>query len=63
MFPPLVLALPRVVPPGGDTIDGRYIPEGVSLPSQELLSTQILMPELDYCLYEPLRGKHVDHEL
>lgn len=30
MLPPLPLGLPRIVPGGGDTVDGRYIPGGVS---------------------------------
>ncbi|KAL8692053.1 MAG: hypothetical protein Q9218_002839 [Villophora microphyllina] len=30
VFPPLPLALPRLVPPGGDTVDGFFVPEGVS---------------------------------
>lgn len=30
IFPPLPLGLPRVVPAGGDTVDGHYIPEGVN---------------------------------
>jgi cytochrome P450 len=30
MYPPLPFALPRVVPPGGATVDGHMIPEGVS---------------------------------
>lgn len=30
IFPPLPLGLPRVVPVGGDTIDGHFVPEGVS---------------------------------
>ena len=31
MYPPLPFALPRVVPDGGDTVDGRYVPGGVLL--------------------------------
>lgn len=30
VFPPLPLGLPRVVPEGGDTVDGYFIPGGVS---------------------------------
>ena len=32
MYPPLPFALPRVVPEGGDVVDGRFVPGGV-LPS------------------------------
>lgn len=31
IFPPVPFALPRVVPEGGDSVDGCFIPEGVSL--------------------------------
>lgn len=30
MYPPVSNGLPRVVPPGGSIIDGRYVPAGVS---------------------------------
>lgn len=30
IFPPLPFALPRVVPAGGSTVDGHYLPAGVS---------------------------------
>ena len=30
IYPPLPFALPRVVPAGGDTVDGHFLPEGVS---------------------------------
>lgn len=30
MYPPLPFALPRVVPEGGDTVDGHFLPAGVS---------------------------------
>ena len=31
IYPPLPLGLPRVVPEGGDTVDGHLLPAGVSL--------------------------------
>lgn len=31
MYPPLPLGLPRVVPAGGDTVDGYFLPGGVRL--------------------------------
>jgi cytochrome P450 len=31
-YPPVPTGFPRVVPPGGDTISGYYIPAGVSFP-------------------------------
>jgi cytochrome P450 len=31
IYPPLALALPRIVPEGGDTIDGRFVPAGVRM--------------------------------
>jgi cytochrome P450 len=30
IYPPLPLALPRVVPKGGDTVDGHFVAEGVT---------------------------------
>jgi len=39
IYPPVPLALPRTVPEGGDTIDGRFVPAGVrcarSAPKQD----------------------------
>jgi cytochrome P450 len=31
IYPPLPLGLPRVVPEGGETIDGHFVPAGVRL--------------------------------
>ncbi len=31
IYPPLPLGLPRVVPAGGDTVDGHFLPAGVSI--------------------------------
>lgn len=41
LFPPLPLGLPRVVPAGGDTIDGYFVPEGVSCLSHPRIFSQI----------------------
>jgi cytochrome P450 len=30
MYPPVAVGLPRVVPPGGKTISGRFVPKNVS---------------------------------
>jgi cytochrome P450 len=30
IYPPLPIALPRMVPDGGDTVDGHFLPAGVS---------------------------------
>nr|POE75176.1 cytochrome p450 monooxygenase hmp1 [Quercus suber]POE94744.1 cytochrome p450 monooxygenase hmp1 [Quercus suber] len=35
IYPPLPFALPRVVPQGGCTVDGHFLPGGVGLPHQE----------------------------
>lgn len=40
IFPPLPLGLPRVVPPGGDTVDGYWIPAGVSSPRDRYMITR-----------------------
>jgi cytochrome P450 len=31
MYPPVPIGLPRIVPPGGGSISGHYVPENVSL--------------------------------
>lgn len=32
LYPPLPIPLYRAVPPGGDTVDGHFLPGGVSFP-------------------------------
>ncbi len=39
MYTPLPLGLPRVVPEGGDTVDGEWLPGGVRNQSQCAVST------------------------
>ncbi|KAJ5938881.1 hypothetical protein N7466_002015 [Penicillium verhagenii] len=41
IYPPLPIALPRVVPKGGDTVDGHFLPEGT------IVSTNPLACSLD----------------
>lgn len=36
MYPPLPFALPRVVPEGGDTVDGHILPAGVRIASTDM---------------------------
>ena len=36
IYPPLPFALPRVVPEGGDTVDGHFLPSGASTSSAPL---------------------------
>lgn len=42
IYPPLPFALPRVVPEGGDTVDGHFLPAGVSAPFYWTRSVQDL---------------------
>lgn len=35
IYPPLPFGIPRVVPEGGDTVDGHFLPAGVSFTSRE----------------------------
>ncbi|KAF4556510.1 Cytochrome P450-like protein 75 [Elsinoe fawcettii] len=39
MYPPLPFALPRVVPKGGDTVDGHFLPEGTIVSAAPLASS------------------------
>lgn len=41
MYAPLPFALPRVVPEGGDTVDGHQLPGGVSYPPKSLLGKKL----------------------
>lgn len=77
IYPPLPFALPRVVPAGGDTVDGHFLPEGVSrlLPLYIIPSSFFLpfcnhhqaseltdqMFDIDRRLYEPLCCEHGFH--
>ena len=40
IYAPLPFALPRVVPEGGDTVDGHLLPGGVNHPSHSQLAAK-----------------------
>lgn len=44
IYSPFVTSLTRVVPKGGDTIAGEYVPEGVCLPFHPLFTPLPLAP-------------------
>ncbi|KAL4756120.1 cytochrome P450 [Aspergillus foveolatus] len=46
IYPPLPFALPRVVPQGGDTVDGHFLPAGT------IVSTNPLAASLDAANFE-----------
>ncbi|KAM5465924.1 hypothetical protein MauCBS54593_006172 [Microsporum audouinii] len=39
IYPPLPLALPRIVPRGGDTVDGHFLPEGTIVSTSPVASS------------------------
>lgn len=64
IYPPLPFALPRVVPPGGDTVEGHFLPEGVSIgnPLPSLLTEPAFRMILTFIstdgrFREPARGQ------
>ena len=50
IFPPLPLALPRVVPEGGDTVAGHFLPAGVSPWTKSCLEEVIDTAAIDYSI-------------
>ncbi|KAI9653414.1 MAG: hypothetical protein M1821_007079 [Bathelium mastoideum] len=40
IFPPLPFALPRVVPPGGEMVDGHFIPAGIAVSTNPIAACQ-----------------------
>ena len=53
IFPPLPLALPRMVPEGGDTVAGHFIPAGVSSETKLCLEEVIDTAAIDYSIDQP----------
>ncbi len=53
IYPPLPFALPRVVPEGGDTVDGHFLPAGVR--SSWAFASHMLTRFSDSCINKPSR--------
>ena len=53
IYPPLPLALPRVVPEGGDTVAGHFLPAGVSAWTKSWLEEVIDTTAIDYSVDQP----------
>ncbi|KAL8826317.1 MAG: hypothetical protein Q9191_003868 [Dirinaria sp. TL-2023a] len=63
MYPPLPLPLPRVVPKGGDTVDGNFIPEATVVSTNPLaanLSPQNFGSPLEFRPERWLKGETKD---
>ncbi|KAI0391864.1 cytochrome P450 [Xylariaceae sp. FL0594] len=66
IYPPLPLALPRVVPRGGDTIDGHFVPEGTIVlvnPVATCLSARNFAAPLEFRPERWLEKDPVDDDL
>ena len=56
IFPPLPFALPRVIPDGGDEVDGRWLPANVHYILICVLRRRFLMKDTDHSLNQPCRS-------
>lgn len=66
MYPPLPFALPRVVPQGGDTVGGHFLPGGVSETPLFMVrkeSNYILIVSIDCGIDQSICSKHVLRKL
>lgn len=61
MYPPLPLGLPRIVPQGGDTVDGHYLPAGVSY--ETLNGQHACLTLIDTSVNKPAGSNHECKEL
>lgn len=61
VYPPLPLGLPRVVPAGGDTVEGHFLPGGV-LSFRPTSYSYILIQSIDYSLNKSTRSESVTCE-
>lgn len=62
IYPPLPFALPRVVPEGGDTVDGHPLPAGVSPAALGFSKTELLILS-DHCFDKSSCSQFVLREL
>ena len=63
IFPPLPLALPRVVPEGGDTVAGHFIPAGVSPCTKSYIEEIIDTAATDHRIHQPNRRQLRSNQL
>lgn len=56
IYPPLPFALPRVVPTGGDTVDGHWLPADVRMIVRPHCRITISELDADDCFNKPCRG-------
>ena len=64
IYAPLPFALPRVVPEGGDTVDGHSLPGGVNHPSNsQLAAKEVCSFILGYRRNKSGGGKFVRRQL
>ena len=61
MYPPLPLGMPRIIPQGGDTVDGHYLPAGVSY--ETLNGQHALLTLIDTSVNKPTGSNHECKEL
>ncbi|KAI3337515.1 cytochrome P450 [Xylariaceae sp. AK1471] len=60
MYPPLPFALPRLVPKGGDTIDGQWVPGGTAVSIMPTAASLDLANFSDPYCFKPERWLEVD---
>lgn len=56
LCPPAVIGIPRIVPAGGDTVCGKWLPEGARLHYHQSLLFKLTM-HTDLCILQSIPGK------
>ncbi|KAB2572470.1 cytochrome P450 [Lasiodiplodia theobromae] len=59
--PPVPLGLPRIVPPGGDTVDGQFLPQGTVVSTHPLAATLSETNFADPWKFDPQRWLSPDN--